>query len=116
VVIYLANNTYSLETLEFIGSTTQFLTFSVNNPDGTPIDLNGATCSWKLQRYGEFGDVAVLTKTANITGLNTFQIVLDSSNTENLFGKFIQQPIVVDSGGKKFIPSQGIIIINKAIT
>lgn len=112
----MVNNTYSLETLEFIGGTTQFLTFTVNNPDGTPVDLNGATCSWKLQRYGEFGDNAVLTKNANITGLNTFQIVLNSNDTEDLFGKFVQQPIIIDSGGKKFIPSQGIIVINKSIT
>jgi hypothetical protein len=114
-VIYLTNNTYNLETIQFIGGTTQFLTFSVNNPDGTPVDLNGATCSWKLQKFGEFGDSAVLTKTANITGLNTFQVVLATTDTENLYGKFVQQPIVVDSGGKKFVPSQGFVVINKCI-
>jgi len=112
----LANSTYSLETLQFIGGTTQFLTFTVNNLDGTPVDLNGATCSWKLQKYGEFGDNAVLNKEANITGINTFQIILNTEDTENLYGKFIQQPIVIDSGGKKFVPSQGFIIIDKAIT
>ena len=113
----LADNTYSLKTLQFIGGTTQFLTFTVNNPDGTPVDLNGATCSWKLQKYGEFGDNAILSKEeANITGINTFQIVLDTEDTEALYGKFIQQPIVIDSGGKKFIPAMGFIVIDKAIT
>ena len=114
-MIGLANNTYTLPEIQFIGSTTQYLTFSVTNPDGSAVDLNGATCTWKLQRYGEFGDVAVLLKTGNITGLNSFQVVLSSADTESLYGKFIQQPVVIDSGGKKFIPAMGIIIIDKAI-
>ena len=110
----MTNNNYTLPEISFIGGTTQYLTYSVFDQNGNPVDLNGATCKVKFRQYGSFGGSAILDKTGNITGLNNFQIVLDTSDTKDLYGKFVQQAIVIDSGKKEF-RYQGIIVIEKAI-
>ena len=106
-------NNYTLSEISFIGGSTQYLTYNVFDVNGTPIDLNGAICQMKLRQYGNFGDSAILTKTGNLLQ-NSFQVVLDSNDTVNLFGKYVQQAIVIDFGGKEF-RFQGFVIIDKSI-
>lgn len=111
------NCIYNLEEFSFIGGTTQYLFFDVYNSGGDAVDLSEADCSWKLRDYGNFGNNATLiTKTGVLTGFNSFKITIDSTDTEDLFGKFVQQPMVIDRDGNIFTPGQGIILISKAIT
>lgn len=36
-------------------------------------------------------------------------VALDSTDTQNLSGKYIQQPILIDYQGQEYFPQQGII-------
>lgn len=109
------NASYTLDDVLFIGGSTKSFFFKVFDNNGLPLDLNGATCTWKLRRYGDFGESALLTKTGIITATNEFKILLTSDDTINLVGKFVQQPIVIDFSGKKYYPCQGLITIDAAI-
>jgi len=107
---------YNLEEFSFIGGTTQYLFFDVYNSGGDAVDLSEAICSWRLREYGNFGNNATLiTKTGVLTGFNSFKITIFNTDTTGLFGKFVQQPMVVDRDDNVFSPGQGIILISKAI-
>ena len=108
-------NNYTLPEISFIGGSYQYLNYNVFDINNQPIDLNGATCIMKLRQYGNFGDSAILTKIGNVVSQNSFQIVLSTEDTISIYGKYVQQIIVIDSGGKEF-RFQGIIFIEKAIT
>ena len=109
------NDLYTLEQIQMIGGNTQYLDYSVYDPSGSAVDLNGATCEIKLRRYGSFGSDAFLTKTGTITGTNTFQVILSTADTLSLYGKFTQQVIVTDMSSKQF-RFMGLIVIEKSIT
>lgn len=114
----MANNTYTLPDISFVGSSTQYLIYNVFDANNQPIDLNGANCQFKLRQYGNFGDSAILTKTGELISSpnnNVFQVTLSSSDSIGIYGKFEQQIVVIDSNGKEFRNS-GLITIHKAIT
>jgi hypothetical protein len=111
----MSENIYNLTELNMIGGSYQVLEFTVYDENNQPINLNGATCTWYLRSYGNYAESAVLVKSGSVTGTNTFEVVLSSSDTINLYGKYVQQPVVQDYSGKTFRPAQGIIMISKAI-
>jgi hypothetical protein len=111
------NSTYTMPEVQFIGGSTKTFFFKVYDENNQPLDLNGSTCTWKLRRLGDFGGSAVVTKEGLNTGIpdnNEFKILLTSEDTINLYGKFVQQPIVQDFAGKIYYPAQGLILIDKA--
>lgn len=98
-----------------IGGTDTILQFSVVDELGVPISLIGTTITWVLGNYG-YSDTIVLTKTG-VPQITTgdFTVELLASDTLNLSGKYIQQPIIRDATGNYFRPAQGIITIIPAI-
>lgn len=106
--IYLSVN--GLEEFSFIGGSEYVLEFNVFDENGAEVDITSATVSWKMSYYGQ-PDYAVLTKAGSITDTNSFEVVILSTDTQELSGKFIHQPIVVDFDGSEFRPSQGVITI-----
>jgi hypothetical protein len=100
-----------LEDIAFIAGTEQELTFLIYDSGSSALNLSTSTCTWEMARYGSSD--TLLTKTAVVSGspVNQMVVTLDSSDTENLSGKFIQQPVIVDSSLSEFRPSQGNIQI-----
>lgn len=106
--IYLDVN--SLEEISFIGGSEYVLEFVVYDSDGNPLDISSSTVSWKMSYYGR-PDYAVLEKDGIITDTNTFEITITSSDSQDISGKFVHQPIIIDFDGSEFRPSQGVITI-----
>jgi hypothetical protein len=109
-VNYLTIN--SLEEISFIGGTEYTLEYVVYDQSGALANISGATCSAVISEYGN-PDV-LLTYAGNKTSATTFEVVFLSADSKALSGKFIHQPIVVESG-KEYRSQQGIINITSAI-
>lgn len=103
----------SLDEISFIGGTYYTLEFTVYNQNGSPANLSGATCSWKMSPYGS-PDIITLSYSGTITGTSTFEVYLLSADTLALSGKYVHQPLIVESG-KDYRSQQGIINITPAI-
>lgn len=94
-------------------------TFEVNLYDilDTEYHIAVSSCEWRLARYGETETLATesMTKgTVKITD-NVIQITIPSSDTLNLFGKFIHQLIITDRLGNRFVADLGKISIKPMI-
>jgi hypothetical protein len=114
------NSTYSQinslsETL-FIAGNEITLEFAVYDEGNQPVNLLSTQCSWAMCQIGD-PNHAVLTKdgTINAEDEHKFTVKLTSSETLNLSGRYLHQPIVVDLNGSVFRPAQGHIIVVPAI-
>lgn len=99
---------YNLSSFTIIAGTYIELDFSVYDDQNSPVDINAGTITWNLSLYGQPNFVQ-LTKSGTITGTNTFKVMLTASDTLNLSGKYVQQPVIQDFTGNIFVPAQGII-------
>lgn len=91
-----------------IAGTSETLEFYYYYSDGTPLDLESATAKWRLCRVGQ-PDVAVLDLPCDIFNGNGVVVKLDSVHTQNLSGKYIQQPVLIDYSGEEYVFQQGVI-------
>lgn len=103
-------STNDLDTISFIAGSQQILTFLIYDSDGIAKDLSALVCEWEMAKYGS--DNSILNKTASISGspINEMVVTLASSDTENLSGKYIHQPVIIE-GAEEDRPSQGVIHI-----
>jgi hypothetical protein len=108
------DNLNNLPEISFEAGTQKILPFTVYKENGLD-PQNIISAVWTLCPYGEL-QITTLTKTGTNIIINTFDIVLDSSDTETLSGKYIQQITVVDASGNTFRPGQGTVIISPAIS
>lgn len=111
----MANNVFCIEVnqlqeFSIIGGTSETLQFFFYNSDGTPLDLESSTAKWRLCRLGQ-PNVTILDLDAEIFDNNGVVVQLQSSDTQNLSGKFIQQPVLIDFAGNEYVFQQGIITI-----
>jgi hypothetical protein len=84
--------------------------------NGSPLNVNGASLKWALSIYGQ-PDFTILEKDATVYDSNTFVVALTEDDTINLGGEiYLQQMRLTDSTGKRFRPSQGIVVIRKAVS
>lgn len=104
---------YSLDQVTFIGGTSYNFKFIANDNTGSPIDLATAVLKWRLAPFGT--DYAIVDKTGNLTSSNTFEVLLTPTDTANLSGKFVQQPIIQFANGRDSLPAQGVVTISKGI-
>lgn len=111
---------FSITTLpdrNFIAGTYQEIDFEVYDEGGSPVDISGFTYAWYMSPYGE-PSITTLSKTGayiSTTNKNKFRIVLYSTDTLSLSGKFVQQPVITTSPGNDHRPAQGYIIITAAL-
>lgn len=103
-----ATSIYNLTEMTFIGGTYLEFDYSVFDETNSPVDITTGTITWNLSLYGQPNFVQ-LTKSGTITGTNTFKVMLTASDTVNLSGKYVQQPVLQDFKGNIFVPAQGII-------
>lgn len=98
----------NLDELTFIAGTKKVLQFTVTD-SSVAVDLDAYQVKWQLFRVGS--NVAILTKTGTKTGLNTYEVTLDSADTAGLYGKFVQQPYVIDPDSQDRRVAQGYVTI-----
>lgn len=106
-----------LTEMSFIAGSEKSLEFNIYDSTGSPLSLNGCTVKWYLFPYGE-PTASVITKVSGGSGItisaspnNLFTVTVIGSDTLQLEGKYIQQPVIIDSATSEFRPSQGIINI-----
>lgn len=105
----------SLDDFSMIAGNEYTLVYNVFEQDGlTPLDLGGATAYVVLSPYGQT-DYNILQKTATITGTSTFQVVFLGTDTANLSGWYIQQPVIYSFTGNEYRPAQGRILVSPQI-
>jgi hypothetical protein len=101
----------SLSEFSFIAGSQYEIHFTVYQSDGVnPMDLGGATIYWVLAPYGQ-PDYTVVQITGQITGTNTFKVIIPSVTSASLSGKYIHQPIIISVAGLEYRPAQGIVLI-----
>ena len=83
---------------------------SVNNSAGLPVLEVFADDRIVAGQYGQ-NDFVSLHVVGTITGDNTFEIELLSSDTASLDGTYTQQPVITSFSGSEYRPSQGTILI-----
>jgi hypothetical protein len=104
-----------LEEFGFIAGTDYTLTFNVFEADGqTPLDLGGATVKWVLSPYGQTS-YNILELDGTIVSASTFEVEIPSASTEELSGKYIQQPVVISFIGETYRAGQGVVLISPRI-
>jgi len=108
----------SLREVTFIGGTYTELHFDVYDESENPLDISAFTYTWLLCPYGQ-PSIISLTKTGYYRGdiptHNRFSVYLYSGDTENLSGKYIQQPVLIGNPGYEFRLGQGYINIITAL-
>lgn len=101
----------NLEEVHMIAGAEQKFYYNVFNLDGTPIDLEHATCSVLIFKYGDPSYIHE-TLSGSVIGTNPdgneFSVVFSGSS---LSGVYQQQVKIVDAHGHVHIPSQGKIVI-----
>ena len=106
--------TISIEEKSFIGGTYTELTFDVFTPSGSPIDISTFSYAWSMSPYGQ-PEVATIYKTGifDVSNVdkNRFTVYLYSYDTVGVFGKYVQQPILVGNPGYEYRLGQGYINI-----
>jgi len=106
----------SLDALMFIGGDEQTLTFFIVDETGNPIDLTLGTSYWLLAPYGN-PEMPVLELTGTPgSEINEVSFLVESDDTADLSGKYIQQLLVIDFLGSEYRPCQGIVTIIPQIT
>lgn len=101
----------TLEEVQMIAGDQQTFVYEITNVDGTPVDLQYATCSVIIFRYGDpdyLFEELTGTLVPNDAYYNKFSVEFSGTN---LSGVFQQQVKIIDGHGGEHIPAQGKIII-----
>lgn len=111
----MANSIFCIEVNQLsefamIAGTYQSLEFYFYYSDGTALDLSSSSAKWRLCRIGQQSN-PVVDIPAEITSGNGVVVNLLSTYTQNLSGKYIQQPVLIDYQGNEYVYQQGIITI-----
>ena len=90
-------------------------TYPCFQEDGsTPLNISNGSLTLVLCPYGE-PEIISLVKMGVIASAYSFTVSFTEADTINLSGKYLQQPIVLDSDGNTFRPGQGTVLIFPAI-
>lgn len=115
-------NPYELPTITFVGGETRDLAFHIYHYIGKrPYSLSDCDCTFSLVNFTIKGGKPILSKEMTViydeteTIDNILTVTLESSESVNLFGKYIYQITIQDRAGEVEIPSQGIMYITNNI-
>lgn len=115
-------NPYELPTITFVGGETRDLAFHIYHYIGKrPYSLSDCDCTFSLVNFTTKGGKPILSKEMTViydeteTFDNILTVTLESSESVNLFGKYIYQITIQDRAGEVEIPSQGIMYITNNI-
>ena len=101
----------AMEDLELIAGNTYTLNFTCYEEDGTTLlDLSGGSVAYRVAPLGD-PDNTVIDKAGTITAVGLWNVVLETSDTDELSGVFVGQPRLVDFQADVFLPAQGRVVI-----
>lgn len=117
---------YTLPTISFVGGTTEILVFyTYFHGAGHPFDLSKCSANFAMVNYINKTGAPIVSKSMTISSgdtdtggnkiVNKLSVTLDSSETVNLYGKYVYQISIKQNDGVTEIPNQGIIYINNNI-
>ncbi len=118
---------FDCKTLYMIGGSTEYFRLSLLNISGEPIDLSSVSdIEWFFGLYDITSNQAILYKSLKTGGVtiladskgkltNVIQVCIENIDTINLSGGFKHQIAIIDGDGKRFVPFQGLIVIDRAI-
>ncbi len=89
--------------------------FYVFDANGAPLNITGATCSWKLFPLGQTGisSAVVLSLSGVITDApnGVWKVSIPGSNTLSFYGCYQQVPKIISFDNTKYYPSFGLVNI-----
>lgn len=104
----------SLCEISFIAGSYRELSFDVYNASGSPVNVSTLTFEWLLSPFGQPNSVSLSKTGVSRVGdgySNRFTVYLYSTDTINLSGKYIQQPVIISNPGYEFRMGQGYVNI-----
>ena len=112
--------TYNLPEIAFVGGETQDLRFRLFTKSGRIFDADGATATFSVVYSVNRTGATILSKQMTVMNdehgiKSVLAVELLPKETVGLFGKYIYQITIKDSGGDVEIPSQGILTITNNI-
>lgn len=103
---------YQFEDFAFIAGTEYTIEYTVYESNGVvPVDISSGTTKLFVSPYGQPDYVAIEKSGVLSVETGVFTITLDTNDTKDLSGKFIQQPVVYDFAGKEYRLAQGVFTI-----
>lgn len=106
-----------LPTIDFVGGAEQALNFHIYMDDNqTPFDLSNYSAEFAVKPYADVEGQDVLRKTMGVNN-SIVSVTLLPSDTVAWQGKYYYQICIKSnlSGGKTYIPSQGILYVTRNI-
>lgn len=103
-----------LDTTTFIAGTDFTFRFPLYNDSNEYVNANAYSMTWLLSPYGQ-PEYKILQKSGVVSGSTLFIVTLDSDDTIDLGGQYLQQIVLTNIAGEKIRPAQGVVIIRKAI-
>jgi hypothetical protein len=105
----------NLEPIDFIGGTEETLNYYIyDQTSGCALDISSATCSVVISPYGNPNYVSIeASGSPSGSPVNHFVAIVSGCSTQDLSGKFTQQPKIVDFDAQEFRPGMGYITIYK---
>jgi hypothetical protein len=90
-------------------------TYNTFEEDGaTPLNITSGSAKLVFCPWGE-PEITSLEKIGTIATAYSFTVSFNESDTINLNGKYLQQPILTDPSGNTFRAGQGIVLVFPAI-
>jgi hypothetical protein len=106
----------TLDEFSIVGGSDITLQFTVYDENGSPVNLTGATCTLVIAPYGQPSTV-ITTLTGTVSSpTNVVSYILPNATTIVMVGgKYMYQPIIVDTVPKTYRPNQGVFTVVQAI-
>lgn len=107
------SNMYALTEITMFAGDFMKLQYLIYNDSNESVDLGSADCYVDITYWGDKSQNIVIHKigTFSILYPNMFIVTFNNSDTQDLFGKFVQSPYIVDGNNKTFYLERGIINI-----
>jgi hypothetical protein len=111
---------YTLPDISFVGGATQKYRFLLKGDDGQPFSIAGASVDFSIIDYTNKNGEPILSVTPEILADGNgvaciLYVVIDSSDTRDLYGKYIYQITIIDVSQNVGIPNQGIMTVTRNI-
>lgn len=102
----------SLDEVVFIAGTPYTFDYHIYDENGAEVNITACTNKLKICYYGQ-PEVVIIDKEGEIISplTNAYRVVLSTTDSKLLSGKYIQQPTIIDITGEEYIGAQGVITI-----
>ena len=102
---------YNLPSVSIRGGSREMLEFTFYDKTGNLLDITNAKVIWTLSEFG-YSDITLLKKEGVLSSDYSSVVTINSNDTRDLEGKFVQQITLKNFLDEDYIPCAGIIKIN----